>query len=97
MTSSPPPHSHHVLIWDPREDALALPSRRLGDFDADAINEAGCVIVTKGALDRVSRGALGRRRVLGAGAEFKLRKAPLAEQFPRFANLTEKRGGSREG
>ena len=37
-------------------------------FDADAINEAGCVIVTKEALDRVSRVALGRRRVPGAGA-----------------------------
>jgi hypothetical protein len=38
-------------------------------FDADAINEAGCVIVTKEAIDRVSRGALGRRRVPGAGAK----------------------------
>ena len=38
-------------------------------FDADAINEAGCVIVTKEALDRVSRVALGRRRVPGAGAK----------------------------
>ena len=38
-------------------------------FDADAINEAGCVIVTKGALDRVSGGGLGRRRVPGAGAK----------------------------
>lgn len=36
---------------------------------ADAINEAGCVIVTKEALDRVSRGALGRRRMPGAGAK----------------------------
>ena len=38
-------------------------------FDADAVNDAGCVIVTKGALDRVSRSALGRRRVPGAGAK----------------------------
>ena len=38
-------------------------------FDADACNEAGCVIVTMEALDRVSRGAQGRRRVPGAGAK----------------------------
>jgi hypothetical protein len=38
-------------------------------FDADACNEAGCVIVTKEALDRVSRRAPDRRRVPSAGAK----------------------------
>ena len=46
-------------------------------FDAAAINEAGCVIVTKEALDRVSRAALGRRRVQGAGAKLQAPQNPF--------------------
>jgi hypothetical protein len=46
-------------------------------FHADAINEAGCVIVTKGALDRVSRSGLGRRRLAGAGAKVQAPQGPF--------------------
>ena len=66
-------------------------------FDAAAINEAGCVIVTKEALDRVSRAALGRRRVQGAGAKVQAPQTAFGGEILRVANLTDKRRGSREG
>ena len=66
-------------------------------FDAAAINEAGCVIVTKEALDRLSRAAPGRRRVQGAGAKVQASQTPFGGAILRVANLTEKRRGSREG
>ena len=66
-------------------------------FDAAAVNEAGRVIVTKEALDRLSRAAPGRRRVQGAGAKVQASQTPFGGAILRVANLTEKRRGSREG
>ena len=66
-------------------------------FDAATINEAGCVIVTKEALDRLSRAGPGRRRVQGAGAIVQAPQTPFGRAILRVANLTEKRRGSREG